>query len=72
MAINNIYSKPLLLNLNKRFFLAVDSPSAWLGLNDFTERCIQLHGPARSVDLYALAQQHAAWHRACNGEESHG
>ena len=29
------------------------------GLKDFTERCIQLHGPARSVDLYALAQQNA-------------
>ncbi|CAK9043233.1 Uncharacterized protein SCF082_LOCUS24757, partial [Durusdinium trenchii] len=29
------------------------------GLKDFTERCIQLHGPARSVDLYALTQQNA-------------
>lgn len=28
-----------------------------ISLNDFTERCIQLHGPARSVDLYALTQQ---------------
>ena len=31
------------------------------GLKDFTERCIQLHGPARSVDLFALAQQNATW-----------
>lgn len=30
-----------------------------ISLNDFTERCIQLHGPARSVDLYALTQQNA-------------
>ena len=32
-----------------------------ISLNDFTERCIQLHGPARSVDLYALTQQNATW-----------
>ena len=31
-----------------------------ISLRDFTERCIQLHGPARSVDLYALTQQNAA------------
>ena len=30
-----------------------------ISLKDFTERCIQLHGPARSVDLYALTQQNA-------------
>lgn len=30
-----------------------------ISLKDFTERCIQLHGPARSVDLFALAQQNA-------------
>mmetsp|Transcript_31174 Transcript_31174/g.72005 ORF Transcript_31174/g.72005 Transcript_31174/m.72005 type:complete len:584 (+) Transcript_31174:36-1787(+) len=28
-----------------------------ISLRDFTERCIQLHGPARSVDLYAVTQQ---------------
>ena len=33
-----------------------------ISLRDFTERCIQLHGPARSVDLYALTQQNVAWH----------
>lgn len=30
-----------------------------ISLKDFTERCIQLHGPARSVDLFALGQQNA-------------
>jgi len=28
-----------------------------VSLEEFTERCIQLHGPARSVDLYAMKQQ---------------
>ena len=29
-----------------------------IGINEFTEGCLKLHGPARSVDLYALRQQH--------------
>ncbi|OLP86513.1 hypothetical protein AK812_SmicGene32375 [Symbiodinium microadriaticum] len=28
-----------------------------VSLEEFTERCMQLHGPARSVDLYAMKQQ---------------
>ncbi|CAK9059131.1 Sodium channel protein [Durusdinium trenchii] len=27
-----------------------------ISLQDFSERCVQLHGPARSVDLYSLKQ----------------
>mmetsp|Transcript_10704 Transcript_10704/g.18605 ORF Transcript_10704/g.18605 Transcript_10704/m.18605 type:complete len:157 (-) Transcript_10704:78-548(-) len=28
-----------------------------VGIKEFTEGCLKLHGPARSVDLYALRQQ---------------
>ncbi|CAJ1413383.1 unnamed protein product, partial [Effrenium voratum] len=41
-------------------FVALDADGDnVISLKDFTERCMQLHGPARSVDLYALTQQNA-------------
>ena len=27
-----------------------------ISVDEFTERCMQLHGPAKSADLYALRQ----------------
>ena len=34
-----------------------------MSVEEFTERCLQLHGPARSADLFALRQQTASWSR---------
>eukprot|EP00439_Symbiodinium_sp_Y106_P074583 s2192_g14.t1 len=41
-----------------------------ISLKDFTERCIQLHGPARSVDLYALTQQNVKLRQQLQAIES--
>mmetsp|Transcript_43767 Transcript_43767/g.102135 ORF Transcript_43767/g.102135 Transcript_43767/m.102135 type:complete len:527 (+) Transcript_43767:71-1651(+) len=56
----------------KAFFAAIEinAVDAWtlfdsldvdgdhtISVEEFTERCLQLHGPARSVDLYALKKQ---------------
>ena len=39
-----------------------------VSVEEFTERCLQLHGPARSADLFALRQQTASWSRVrCTG-----
>ena len=38
------------------------------GVDEFVERCLQLHGPAKSPDLFALRQQTVTWHqRFCPG-----
>ena len=31
-----------------------------ISVDEFTERCLQLHGPARSADIFALRQNTAA------------
>ena len=31
-----------------------------ISVDEFTERCVQLHGPARSADIYALRQNTAS------------
>ena len=34
-----------------------------ISVDEFTERCLQLHGPARSADIFALRQNTAARNR---------
>ena len=41
-------------------FLSLDVDGDHLiSIEEFMERCVQLRGPARSVDLYAIRQQNA-------------
>ena len=39
-----------------------------LSVDEFTERCMQLHGPAKSVDLFAVKMQNAPWTNIGPGE----
>ena len=39
-----------------------------LSVDEFTERCMQLHGPAKSVDLFAVKMQNAPWTNIEPGE----
>jgi hypothetical protein len=36
---------------------------SYVSIEEFTERCMQLHGPARSADLFALRHQAVSWSR---------
>ena len=40
------------------FFTTVDKDGDFeVSVDEFTERCMQLHGPAKSVDLFAVRMQ---------------
>ena len=44
------------------FFTTVDVDGDFeVSVDEFTERCLQLHGPAKSVDLFAVKMQNAPW-----------
>lgn len=51
-------SSAVLSHCSKHLLLGLDVNGDYLiSVEEFMERCVQLRGPARSVDLYSLKQQ---------------